>query len=114
MFKDLKFSKQCPLAKNKANLMLGIINKGVSAEVISTLYRSLEYCVQFWTRINVKDTDMLEEVQRRSTKMIPILKNLSYEERLKRLGIFSTGRRRLRDNMIEVFKMIYGMDKVNL
>ena len=24
MSKDLKFSKQCPLAKNKANLMLGI------------------------------------------------------------------------------------------
>ena len=29
MFKDLKFSK-CPLAKNKTNLILVIINKGVS------------------------------------------------------------------------------------
>ena len=27
--KDLKFSKQCLMAKNKANLMLGIINRGV-------------------------------------------------------------------------------------
>ena len=26
--KDLKFSKECLLAKNKANLMLGIINRG--------------------------------------------------------------------------------------
>ena len=35
--KDLKFSKQCLLAKNKAYLMLGISNIGVlykSAEVI--------------------------------------------------------------------------------
>ena len=42
MFKDLKFSKQSLLAKNKANLILGIINRGVpykSAEVISKLYR---------------------------------------------------------------------------
>ena len=53
--KDLKFSKQCLLEKNKANLMLGIINRGVSyksAEVISKLYRSyvrphLKYCIQF-------------------------------------------------------------------
>ena len=29
MSKDLKFSKQCLLAENKANLMLGIINRGV-------------------------------------------------------------------------------------
>ena len=66
MSKDLKFSKQCLLAKNKANLMLGIINRGVSyksSEVISKLYRSyvrphLEYCIQFWSPINVKDADI--------------------------------------------------------
>ena len=67
-----------PMAKNKANLILGIINRGVSyksAELISKLYRSyvrphLEYCIQFWIQINVKDADMLEGVQRRATKMI--------------------------------------------
>ena len=46
--------------------------------------------------------------------MIPSLRNLSYEERLKRLGMFSLRRRRLRGDMIEVFKMIHGIDKVNL
>ena len=38
MSKDVKFSKQCLLEKNKSNLMLGIINSGVSyksVEVIS-------------------------------------------------------------------------------
>ena len=82
MSKDLNFSKQCLLAKNKANLRLGIISRGVSyksSEVISKLYRSyvrphLEYCIQFWTPINVKDADMLEGVQRRATKMIPSLR----------------------------------------
>ena len=76
--------------------MLGMINRGVSykiAEVILKLYRSyvrphLEYCIQFWTPINVKDADMLEGVQRKGTKMIPSLRNVSYEERLKKLGMY--------------------------
>ena len=56
---------------------------------------------------------MLEGVQRRATKMIPSLRNLSYEERLKKLGMFSSRRRRLRFDVIEVFKIIHGIDKVN-
>ena len=45
----------------------------------------------------------------RATKMIPNFKNLSYEERWKRLGMFSP-----RGDMIKLFKMIHGIDKVNL
>ena len=64
--------------------MLGIINRGLwykSAEVISKLYRSyvrrhLEYCIQFWTPINVNDVDIIEGVQRRVTKMIPSFRKL--------------------------------------
>ena len=86
IFKDLKFSKQSLLTKYKAILILGIINKGVSTksdEIISILYRSyvrnhLEYCIQFWSPINVKYADILEGVPRRTTKMMPSLRNLSY------------------------------------
>ena len=46
--------------------------------------------------------------------MIPSVRKLSYEERLKKLGMFSLSRRRLRKKMIEVLKIIHGMDKVNL
>ena len=67
-----------------------------------------------WLPINEKDADTLEWVQRRATKMILGLRNLSYEERLKRLGMFSLRRRRLKDDMIEVFRRIHGIDKVNL
>ena len=58
---------------------------------------------------------MLNVVQRRATKMILSLRNLSHEEKLKRLGMFSLRRsRRLRSDMTEVLKMIQGTDKVNL
>ena len=46
--------------------------------------------------------------------MIPSLKNISHEERLKRLGMFSLRRRRFRGDMIGVFKMIHGIDKIKL
>ena len=57
---------------------------------------------------------MLEVVERKATKMIPSLRNLSYEERLKRLSMFLLKLRKLRGDMIEVFKIIHGIDKVNL
>ena len=44
--------------------------------------------------------------------MITSLRN-SYEERLQRLGMFSLRHRRLKGDMIEVFKMTQGIDKVN-
>ena len=108
MSKDLKFSKQYLLAKTKANLMLSIINRGLlcnSAEVILKLCRSYvkshcEYCIQFWIPINEKGVDMLEGIQRRATKIIPSLRILSYEERLKRLSMFSLRHRKFRDNGI--------------
>ena len=84
------------------------------SKLYGSYFRHFEYCIQFWTPINVKDVDMLEGVQKRVTKMIPSLRNLSHEERLKRLGVFSLRRRRLRGDLIEVFKVTHGIDKVSL
>ena len=57
---------------------------------------------------------MLEGLQRRTTRMIPSLRNLSCEKRWKRLAMFSLRRRRLRGDMIEGFKMTHYIDKVTL
>ena len=46
----------------------------------------LEYCIQARIPYRKKDVDTLERIQRRATKMIPELKDLSYEERLNIFG----------------------------
>ena len=60
-----------------------------------------------------KDIIKLERVQKRFTRMLPGLDGLSYMERLDRLGLFSLGRRRFRADLVEVYKIMRGIDKVD-
>ena len=72
----------------KVNLIWGVIEE-YCINIISKLYRSyVRPHLEFWIPINVEDEDMLKGVQRRSTKMVPSFRNLSYDERLKRLGMY--------------------------
>jgi hypothetical protein len=52
----------------------------------------------------VKDNEVLKKVQRRATRMI------TYEERLKLLGLITLENRRMRADLIEVFKIIKGYE----
>ena len=51
---------------------------------------------------------MLEKVQKRATRMMITKKRLTYEERLKKLGITTLETRRLREDLIEVFENFQG------
>ena len=62
--------------------------------------------MQFWSPHYRKDVNALDGVQRRFTRMLPGMEHLNYEERLGRLGLFSLEQRRLRDDLIEVFKIV--------
>ena len=46
-------------------------------------------CFQAWDSQHKKDVELVEQVQRRATEMIRRLEHLSYEERLRELGLFS-------------------------
>ena len=58
----------------------------------------------------VKDIEVLEKVPHthRATRMVPGLKRLPYEDRLRRLDIYSFTARRLRGDLIETYKLLHG------
>ena len=118
---DLKFSKQCIKAEKTAQKMVGYIKRQFrnrNKEIVMPLYKSLvrpqlEYAVQFWSPPLRKDISRLEAVQARATKLIPTVRQFRYEERLKRLNLYSLEIRRLRGQLIETFKIFQGLTNID-
>ena len=82
------------------------------------LYRTLvrphlEYCVQFWSPHLRKDVLAMEGVQQRFTRLIPGMAGMTYEERLGRLGLYSLEFRRMRGDLIETYKILAGLDRLD-
>ena len=112
----LKFDTHMGTKINKANNVLGAIRRSFSYldnTVLLRLYTSLvrphlEYANPVWNPRYKKDIRNIENVQKRATKMIPTLRDLPYKDRLKTLKLPTLAYRRLRGDMIEVYKLTRG------
>ena len=64
----------------------------------------LEYAQSVWAPHLQKHINAIENVQIRATKLVDGLKNLEYEERLKKCGLTTLLYRRMRGDAIEMWK----------
>ena len=114
---QLSFSDHIAEKVNVANRNMGIIRrtfKFLDKDMFLHLYRAqvrphIEYANVVWHPYKIKDIETIERVQRRATKLIPGLKDRSYEQRLRTLGLFTLAFRRLRGDLIETYKIVSGL-----
>ena len=62
----------------------------------------------------MKHIEQIEAIQRRATKQLPGMKNLTYPERLKKLKLPTLSYRRKRGDMIELYKLTSGKYKMDI
>ena len=118
---ELKFHKQTAAAVKKANCSLGLIKKSFAQldnNTLPPLYKSLvrphlEYGNVAWGPFFKEDAKLVEKVQKRATKVIPQLKEMDYDERLRTLKLPSLQHRRRRGDMIFAYKVMTNQIKLD-
>ncbi len=118
---DLKFDLHISNIVKKANKMTGLIkrsftylDKSTFLKLYKTMIRpSLEYANTIWSPQFKRQSVEIEKVQRRATKILKNLKNLTYSERLDKLKLPSLKFRRIRGDLIQAFKIINNIDNVD-
>ncbi len=91
----LAFEEQCQRSISAANKVLFTIRRTftfIDEKTMLQLYKPLvrsrlEYGVDIWSPNLKRLINEVEAVQRRATRMIPSIKNLPYEERLRKLKL---------------------------
>ena len=80
-------------------------------KILVTLIRPrLEYAAILWSPSTKKNIRKIERIQRATTKLAPTLSELTYEERLSRLGLPSLEERRERGDLITIYRIMNKME----
>ena len=83
-------------------------------KIITTmLCPKLEYAAVVWSPHMKKDIMKLERIQRAATKMVPELKDLTYEGRLKEMELPTLQVRRERGDLITMYKIVNQIEKID-
>ena len=110
---NFKFHSQVNKACKKANQIINTIRRSFKSRnprFLESMYKTyvrphLEYCVQVWNPVNIGDINAIERVQNRFTRMLPQSSAMEQEERNRALNITSHKVRRLRGDLIYIYKM---------
>jgi len=109
---------------NKPYSVLGIIKRNFiymneDTFILGLLYKLMvrphvEFANSVWCPYKINDLKEIEKIQKRATKLVIKLKNKSYIDRLIYLNLPTLKYRRLRGEMIEVFKITHNIYNNNL
>ena len=118
---DLKWSSQVSYASGKANKMLGIIKhsfKNLDINASKLLYTSLvrphlDYANSVWCPYLEQDKKKIESIQRKATR-IKCLQGKNYESRLTYFKLTTLEKRRERNDLIQLFKIVKKIDNITL
>ena len=110
---NLKFDAHISSKVNIANSIMGLIRRTftyLDQTIFTRLFKALvrphiEYANSVWHPTTLKLKNMIENVQRRATKSLPCCAGMEYEERLRKLDLPCLAYRKLRGDLIEVYKM---------
>ena len=118
---DMNFKHHIKTIINKANQRVGMIRRHFSklnGQSLKLLYKTLirpilEYCNVVWFPLTKHDTQEIEKVQHRATKLVSSIAHLPYEERLKKLNLTTLAYRRIRADVLQVYRIINKIDKLD-
>jgi hypothetical protein len=112
----LKFQDHISTKVKVANKMMGAVRRTfrfLDERMFCLLYKAMvrphvETSATVWSPYLQYQVDQLEGVQKRATKMLPVIKDMDYVSRNKRLNLPSLRYRRMRGDMLETYKMMNG------
>ena len=122
MCSDFSFDEHIHDKINLANKMLGIIRRNfvdLDTNCFLLIYKCmvrshLEYAGSVWNPYKKGLIKEIESIQKRATKLLRVCKAMSYKDRLIFLQLPTLKCRRLRGDMIEVYKVLNGFYDVKV
>jgi hypothetical protein len=121
---DLKASRHCSEIVSTATKIVHLIKRSIQyfdMNIYLLLYKALvrprlEYASCAWNPHYVKDRENIERVrvQRLATRLIPGMRGMEYDDRLRFVKLQTLETRRMRADLILLYQMCHGLVKYDL
>ena len=118
---DLRWKNHINAIAAKANRVLGMLLKTFTSRdmnlwkllYVSLVRPHLEFASTVWNPYLAGDIETLEKVQRRATRIPPEMRSFEYEDRLTMWGLTSLRERRVRGDLIQMYKVRNNIENIN-
>lgn len=114
---DLSWSEHISNITKKANKIMFLLKKAFTnptPELAMKLYTTyvrptIEFAAPVWSPWLIRDKNLLEKIQRSATRWPSTIRKRPYEERLEIMKLTSLEERRLRGDLIQMYRITHGL-----